>query len=302
MRSKYESCVRKSKVNETKYNTLFITQIYDSNEYEGDVNVYGDPDWDSDVELLHDCGSMEYICPELENTKSVEETITKDGVETLHTVLIDIFDGENINNIECCQSLGGSVITDDSGNVYCSTGVIKQCYPPTVYNSTYAACDEGSGQATFDLSLMEEKIAPLNHTTATFEWFEDAGLTTPITGPTSYVSSDDTVYVKVTSDVDCYSTSSVDLDVLSGPAVFDGTFEGCGSGSISFDLTTKNNKVSPPLFNPDSTVTWYEDAGLTTPITDPTDYFSAGSDVYALVVDEKGCSDTATMTLIVNSC
>jgi hypothetical protein len=129
LRSKYESCVRKSKVNETKYNTLFITQIYDSNEYEGDVNVYGDPDWDSDVELLHDCGSMEYICPESENTESVEETITKDGVDTLHTVLINKTDGEYINNIECCQSLGGSVITDDSVNVYCSTGVIE---PPTV--------------------------------------------------------------------------------------------------------------------------------------------------------------------------
>jgi hypothetical protein len=128
LRSKYESCVRKSKVNETKYNTLFITQIYDSNEYEGDVNVYGDPDWDSDVELLHDCGSMEYICPESENTESVEQTITKDGEDTSHNVLINKTDGEYINNIECCQSLGGNVITDDSVNVYCSTGEIEP-YP-----------------------------------------------------------------------------------------------------------------------------------------------------------------------------
>jgi len=128
LRSKYESCVRKSKVNETKYNTLFITQVYDSNEYEGDVNVYGDPDWDSDVELLHACGSMGYICPESENTEIVEKTITKDGEDTSHTVLINKTDGENISNIECCQKLGGSVITDDSVNVYCSTVEIEP-YP-----------------------------------------------------------------------------------------------------------------------------------------------------------------------------
>ncbi len=30
----------------SNYNTIFITQIYDSNEYEGNVVIIGDPDFD----------------------------------------------------------------------------------------------------------------------------------------------------------------------------------------------------------------------------------------------------------------
>ena len=63
LRIRYKSCKRKTNINITQYNTLFITQMYDSNEYEGDVNVFGNTEWDSDDELLHACGSMKNITP-----------------------------------------------------------------------------------------------------------------------------------------------------------------------------------------------------------------------------------------------
>jgi len=63
LRIRYENCKRKSNINITQYNTLFITQMYDSNEYEGDVNVFGNTEWDSDDELLHACGSTKNITP-----------------------------------------------------------------------------------------------------------------------------------------------------------------------------------------------------------------------------------------------
>jgi hypothetical protein len=118
LRIRYESCKRKSNINITQYNTMFITQMYDSNEYEGDVNVFGDPDWDSDVELLHDCGSMEYICPVKGEYKFVEKTIIKNG-DNITSNFIVFLDDSDITNVECCQSLSGNLITDDNGDKYC---------------------------------------------------------------------------------------------------------------------------------------------------------------------------------------
>ena len=37
--------MRSTEVNISNYNTVFITQIYDSNEFEGNVMVLGDDEW-----------------------------------------------------------------------------------------------------------------------------------------------------------------------------------------------------------------------------------------------------------------
>ena len=61
VRSNLNKCVRKSYMLKTKEDgTAFITQIYDTNEYEGNVVILGDSDWDPDgpfynTELIHNC-------------------------------------------------------------------------------------------------------------------------------------------------------------------------------------------------------------------------------------------------------
>jgi len=60
LRDKYTKCIRKSNTLLSEYNTIFITQIYDSNEYEGNVIITGDDDWDVggdfyNKELIHNC-------------------------------------------------------------------------------------------------------------------------------------------------------------------------------------------------------------------------------------------------------
>ena len=60
LRDKYSKCVRKANTLISDYNTIFITQIYDSNEYEGNVIITGDPDYDEggsyyNQELIHNC-------------------------------------------------------------------------------------------------------------------------------------------------------------------------------------------------------------------------------------------------------
>jgi hypothetical protein len=47
LRNKYYKCVRESSTLISNYNTIFLTQIYDSNEYEGNVTIIGDDDWES---------------------------------------------------------------------------------------------------------------------------------------------------------------------------------------------------------------------------------------------------------------
>jgi hypothetical protein len=41
------------------YDTIFITQIYDTNEYEGDITVIGDDEWNKREELIYDCSESE---------------------------------------------------------------------------------------------------------------------------------------------------------------------------------------------------------------------------------------------------
>jgi len=66
LRNRYQNCVRKQKASQTQYNTIFITQMMDSNEYEGDVSVFGDPEWESCVELIHECDACDTTTEEEE--------------------------------------------------------------------------------------------------------------------------------------------------------------------------------------------------------------------------------------------
>ncbi len=53
LRNEVKACFRKNKI-KTEYKRMFITQMYDSNEYEGDISVF-DKNWDKGDELIHDC-------------------------------------------------------------------------------------------------------------------------------------------------------------------------------------------------------------------------------------------------------
>ena len=70
LKTAYKKCIRKANTRITTYNTIFVTSIYNSNEYEGSVTVLGDPEWDAgdaatgevtgpffETELIHGCNS-----------------------------------------------------------------------------------------------------------------------------------------------------------------------------------------------------------------------------------------------------
>ena len=54
----YNKCLRSTTINISYYNTAFITQIYNSNEFEGNVRVYGDDEYDGEQDSNAD-GIME---------------------------------------------------------------------------------------------------------------------------------------------------------------------------------------------------------------------------------------------------
>jgi hypothetical protein len=58
---KYEKCVRLASTNVTNYDTVFITQMYNTNEYEGNVTVYGDDEWNESQQLIRDIDCEEYM-------------------------------------------------------------------------------------------------------------------------------------------------------------------------------------------------------------------------------------------------
>jgi hypothetical protein len=88
------------------------------------------------------------------------------------------------------------------------------CTPPTVINGTYNLFDEGGGQATFNLAAREPLVAPFDYTIATFEWYEDAALTIPIVTTSAYVTTTTVVYVKVITNPGCFSTATIQLNVI----------------------------------------------------------------------------------------
>ena len=56
LKEKYNKCVAGAQsTNVSHYNTVFITQIYNTNEYEGNVTVIGDDEFNDSDQLIEDC-------------------------------------------------------------------------------------------------------------------------------------------------------------------------------------------------------------------------------------------------------
>ncbi|MCB0637871.1 MAG: hypothetical protein KDC54_14685, partial [Lewinella sp.] len=161
-----------------------------------------------------------------------------------------------------------------------------------------ATCDEGGGQATFNLTQLDNTInggsgEPVN-------WYEDFSLTIPIFVPEVYTSASTTVYASVGSG-GCQSVPvSIDLTVESAPAASAaGPLTACdeGGGQATFDLTQLNATVNG---GSGETVTWYADfeALPASEIASPGAYTSAAGFVYARV-GETGCQSLPVETELI---
>ncbi|PCI95327.1 MAG: hypothetical protein COB15_12300, partial [Flavobacteriales bacterium] len=166
---------------------------------------------------------------------------------------------------------------------------------PVVNSTSMNLCDDGNGQAIFDLTTLNTAVGGANGVV----WYTDAGLTILATPDNAFVTSSTTVYAQVTdATTTCSDTASITLIVDPLPVVNPTSMNLCddGSGQAIFDLTTLNTTVGGA-----NGVVWYTDAGLTILATPDNAFVTSSTTVYAQVTDATTtCSDTASITLIVS--
>ncbi len=151
---------------------------------------------------------------------------------------------------------------------------------PTANPTNDTQCDDGSGSASFNLTLLDFIVN--GGTGATVSWYLDIGATFPIPDPTDFQSSGGPVWAVVTNGLCESNPVEILLDVSDAPFAIATNDQACdnGSGSASFDLTTLDIIVNGGTGN---TVTWYFDISGTVSIPDPSNYISTGGSVYANV-------------------
>ncbi|NBC84257.1 MAG: T9SS type B sorting domain-containing protein, partial [Bacteroidetes bacterium] len=172
---------------------------------------------------------------------------------------------------------------------------------PTANDQSPMACSDvpEGNTATVDLTTLENSIDGGNG--YTINWYSDAGLTTAIGDPTNYTVTDATpVYAEVVNGP-CANVASTTYSITATPTANDQTPEACSDApagnTATVDLTMLNNAING---GNGYTVNWYSDAGLTTPIADPTNYtVTDATPVYAETVN-GACTNSANITYTVN--
>ena len=141
---------------------------------------------------------------------------------------------------------------------------------PTATSVDIESCDDGTGNAAFDLAAHDGNILdgqnPEDYTVSYYETEADAEAgTNAIDTSTLYTSSTQTIFGRVESNIsfDCYSTTSFDLIVKTLPSTSfteDFDYEVCPNATSPIIITaTPNNYTASEV-----SIEWYRDGGLIT--------------------------------------
>ena len=171
-------------------------------------------------------------------------------------------------------------------------------HPLPVSNQTAMnMCDDGTGQATFDLTTMN--VAVDGGAGNAVLWYTDGTLGTQIIPDNAFLTGPTTVYAQVTDGVTgCTDTASIILTIDALPVADQAAMNMCndGSGQATFDLTTLNGTVDGGFGN---TLLWYTDGTLGVQII-PDNAFLTGTTIVYAQVDDGTCTDTASIFLTVD--
>ena len=167
---------------------------------------------------------------------------------------------------------------------------------PTAIPTSLSACDNGSGQATFNLTSADLTIN--GNTGNAVDWFLNANGTGPINNPAAFTAGMITVYAVVTNGL-CSSTPvGIPLNILAAPIANEAMLEQCATSGtqLIFNLNALNNIVNGGSGN---AVTWYSNAAGTTLINNPGSYTTASTIVYARTTNGQCTSAPTQVVLIV---
>lgn len=142
------------------------------------------------------------------------------------------------------------------------------------------ACDNGNGQAIFDISNELENV----HPTGNISVREGANETDPLVSNLSnYESGDDTLYAFIDNNGCVSGPYEIELDVISSPSFSIPNIDTCANGTTLpiIDLTSYENDI-----NSSGDITWYLDSDGILRIPNPSSFNSAAAnnnEVYARV-------------------
>lgn len=225
------------------------------------------------------------------------------------TTVEDIVSG-GIGNVEWFEDANGTIpiltpgTYSSSGSTvyaYFSNGECNSGFIPVelhIISSVMAmpvtveACENGAGEAIFDLISFEQEIG---NGTGSVNWFLDSLGTTPLASPGAFLSTDTTIFANVTSGECVSDLVPVELIVLPLPEVNSISIERCGDqdGMAVFNLLDAESLISGDT----GIVTWYTNPGLNDEVPNPSAFYAGDSIVYATMTSENCISNPVPITL-----
>ncbi|MFK8008223.1 MAG: gliding motility-associated C-terminal domain-containing protein [Saprospiraceae bacterium] len=166
--------------------------------------------------------------------------------------------------------------------------------------TSLAACDDGSGTATFDLTDLSFQNNITGGNGNNISWFVDAAAINPLSPPFNAFETTPTSIYAVVASGNC-SSVPVEISLTLSPevpAASNYSLSNCddGTGAASFDLDGQVDVVNTGNGNQ---VFWFEDQNLTIPIMSP--YVSTATTIYAIVTDGICFSEIVEVELIVSN-
>ncbi|MCB9285333.1 MAG: gliding motility-associated C-terminal domain-containing protein [Lewinellaceae bacterium] len=167
---------------------------------------------------------------------------------------------------------------------------------PTANPTSISACNQGNGQATFNLTSVNSVVN--GNTGNPVSWYLNAAGTIPVPNPSAYTSGPGTVYAVVSSGPCSSSPVPVTLIVLPVPVAFPASLAGCnqGNGQGAYNLTTLNSIINGNSGQP---VNFWIDPNATVPISNPSNYVGGPGVIYATVTGGPCTSAPVPITLTV---
>ena len=253
--------------------------------YEAIPTANANPDPLCDIEELDLIGSV--VDPGVVSNSTWTGPGNIDDPNSLTTFVTDVPPGVAIYTL---------TVTDDLGCMS-SDQVMVTVHPTPMANMAgpLEECDDGSGQAPFNLTLLDPMISL---GMGTVNWYRDAGLGSQILTPNLFLSGSTTVFAVVDNGFCESEPVEIELIVLPTPRAFPTRLEKCeemgGSGLAMFDLSTLDDDVNGGSGLP---VTYFLDPTGLSPVPSP--YTTGSTSIYAKVTEGKCESDLVRIDLIV---
>lgn len=167
---------------------------------------------------------------------------------------------------------------------------------PLSSNITISECEESynSNSQEFNLTDYSSLIS-----SELVTYFSDATLNSQIDNTTSYTAFDtQNIYAEANNSFGCSSSSTVNFNILNLPEANAVSASYCeenaASNTATINLNTLNSQISS------NTINWHQDAALTSPITNTTNYVATDETIY-VQTSNLNCSNSTTVNLTINS-